>query len=103
MNSVVVLVLANLVPVIGVLFLGWDVATILVLYWIENGIVGLLNIPKILLARGALNVAIPAMAQFRARTPTRPGSRRHLSLRLVADVAGARAPGLTRSASISRC
>jgi hypothetical protein len=35
-----------------VIFLGWNVWTILVLYWVENGIVGLLNIPKLLLAAG---------------------------------------------------
>ena len=46
------LVLGNLVPIAGVLWGGWDVWTILVLYWLENGIVGILTIPKILLARG---------------------------------------------------
>ena len=51
-TSVVVLVVFNLIPLIGVLFWGWNVATILVLYWVENGIVGLLNVPKMLLAAG---------------------------------------------------
>jgi hypothetical protein len=37
----------NLVPLIGVLFLGWDLASILVMYWIETGIVGLINVLKI--------------------------------------------------------
>jgi len=49
-TSIVALVAFNLVPLAGVLFWGWSVATILVLYWLENGIVGLLNIPKMLLA-----------------------------------------------------
>jgi hypothetical protein len=31
----------------------WSVATLLVLYWVENGIVGILNVPKILLAEGS--------------------------------------------------
>ena len=31
---------------------GWDVALVLIVYWLENGIVGLLNVPKILLAQG---------------------------------------------------
>ncbi len=43
----------NLLPLVGVLFWGWSIATILVLYWVENGIVGVLNVPKMLLARGA--------------------------------------------------
>jgi hypothetical protein len=51
-TSVVLLVAFNLVPLAGVLFWGWNVETLLVLYWIENGIVGLYNIPKILLASG---------------------------------------------------
>ncbi len=46
------LVLGNLIPLAGVLFAGWDLQTILVLYWLENGIVGAYNIPKILLAQG---------------------------------------------------
>jgi len=48
--AIVALVAFNLVPLVGVLFWGWSVATILVLYWVENGIVGLLNVPKMLLA-----------------------------------------------------
>jgi hypothetical protein len=51
-TSVVLLVAFNLIPLAGVLFWGWNVATLLVLYWVENGIVGLLNIPKMLLASG---------------------------------------------------
>jgi len=58
-NSLPFLIAANLVPVLGVLFLGWDLATILVLYWIENGIVGIINVPKILMARGPMP-AVPA-------------------------------------------
>ena len=49
-TTVVLLVAVNLVPLVGVLLWGWNVATLLVLYWVENGIVGLLNVPKMLLA-----------------------------------------------------
>jgi hypothetical protein len=45
-----VLVAVNLVPLIGVLFWGWDVAIILISYWLENGVIGLINVPKIMLA-----------------------------------------------------
>lgn len=51
-TSVVLLVAVNLIPLGGVLFWGWNVATLLVLYWVENGIVGILNVPKMLLADG---------------------------------------------------
>ena len=51
-GAVVALVVANLIPLIGVLFLGWSVWTILIVYWIENGIVGGFNVLKILRAQG---------------------------------------------------
>ncbi len=41
----------NLIPLIGVMKFGWDVSTIIFLYWLENVIIGLLNIPKILACR----------------------------------------------------
>jgi hypothetical protein len=50
--SLVALIAVNLLPLIGVLFWGWSLMLILVLYWLESGIVGLINIFKIALARG---------------------------------------------------
>jgi hypothetical protein len=49
--SAMFLILINLVPLAGVFLFGWDAGTILVLYWLESVIIGVLNIPKILLAR----------------------------------------------------
>ncbi|WP_049916936.1 DUF6498-containing protein [Halogeometricum pallidum] len=46
------LLAANLVPLVGVLALGWNVFDVLAVYWVESGVVGLLNVPKILLASG---------------------------------------------------
>lgn len=46
------LVLANLVPLVGVLWWGWSVLDVLVVYWLESGVIGALNVPKILLAGG---------------------------------------------------
>jgi len=34
------LILSNLVPLFGVLFFGWSISTILILYWSENAIIG---------------------------------------------------------------
>lgn len=48
--ALVALVLANLVPLVGVAFWGWSVGAIVLLYWIENGIVGLSNLAKMALA-----------------------------------------------------
>lgn len=60
-RSAVVLLIANAIPLIGVLFFGWSLWTILVLYWLENGIVGFWNVPKILLAQGAFMPALPSL------------------------------------------
>ncbi len=49
--SVYVLVLANLVPVFGVLFLHWSLFSIMFFYWLESGVVGLYNVPKLIMAR----------------------------------------------------
>jgi hypothetical protein len=51
-GAVVALVVANAIPLIGVLFLGWSVWNILVIYWLENGIVGGLNVLKMARAEG---------------------------------------------------
>lgn len=47
------LILANLVPVFGVLYMHWDVGAIVVLYWTENLVVGLFTLLKMLLAGGS--------------------------------------------------
>lgn len=47
------LLLANLLPVFGVLWFGWDVGSIVVLYWAENVIVGAYTVLRMLVAGGA--------------------------------------------------
>jgi hypothetical protein len=51
-GAVVALIAANAVPLIGVVLLGWNVWTILIVYWLENGIVGAFNVAKMLRAEG---------------------------------------------------
>ncbi len=46
--SLVMLVLANLLPVYGVLFLDWDIAALVVLYWSENLVLGFYTLAKML-------------------------------------------------------
>ena len=53
-RTAILLLLANLIPLVGVLIFDWSLFTILVLYWLENGIVGVWNVPRIILARGPL-------------------------------------------------
>lgn len=50
--AVIALIVMNLIPLIGVFYFGWDAGTIVFLYWLENVIIGLLNIPKIISCRG---------------------------------------------------
>jgi Family of unknown function (DUF6498) len=50
--AVALLIITNLIPLAGVLWLGWDLLLILALYWAENGVVGVINVLKILRAEG---------------------------------------------------
>lgn len=51
--SILFLIGANLIPLIGVLSWGWSVGAVLLAYWIESAIIGLLNIPRIWAAQGS--------------------------------------------------
>ena len=46
--SILVLVVANLVPVWGVLALGWEVFPLVLLFWLENVTIGILNVARML-------------------------------------------------------
>ncbi len=45
-TSAYVLIAANALPLLGVLFLGWDTFSIIALYWTENVIIGAINVLK---------------------------------------------------------
>jgi hypothetical protein len=45
-----VLIAANLVPLFGVLFFGWPLVALLALFWMENVVIGVLNVARMLLA-----------------------------------------------------
>lgn len=51
---IALLILANLAPLFGTLYWGWSVASVLVIYWAEGVIIGVLNIPRILATRGGM-------------------------------------------------
>jgi len=44
--STLFLLLANLIPVAGVLFLNWEIAEVMLLFWAESGIIGFYNLLK---------------------------------------------------------
>ncbi len=87
-GAVVSLLLANLVPLAGVLWFGWNVRTVLIVYWLENGVVGAFNVLKMLHAEGTDRV--------RPDVVVAPDGRR---IRLPAT-ATSLPPGLQRIAAI---
>ena len=54
--SLILLIIANLVPLLGVIFLGWNIFQILFLYWLESAIIGFFNVFKIVKVEGFLNI-----------------------------------------------
>jgi hypothetical protein len=49
--SALALIASNLLPLFGVLFLSWDTFEIVVLYWIENVVIGAINVLKMATCR----------------------------------------------------
>lgn len=65
--AAVALVGVNLIPLFGVLFLGWDLMSIIVLYWLENGVIGVVAVLKIALAQESDLVPSDPAAILRGR------------------------------------
>jgi hypothetical protein len=51
--AIALLVVSNSIPLVGVLFWGWELATIVALYWLENGVIGVFALAKIATAQAA--------------------------------------------------
>lgn len=64
--SLLVLVLVNLLPLAGVILLGWDVAALMVLYWSENLVLGFFTLLKMLVVSplGAVPMGAVPMGAF---------------------------------------
>lgn len=52
--SVIALIIANVVPVFGVVFLDWEVFPLMLLFWFENVIIGLFNVLRMAMAQSGL-------------------------------------------------
>lgn len=59
-TSLAALVIANMVPLVGVLALDWDLYGVMVLYWAENSILGLFNVLKMFRIGGQKAVSLAA-------------------------------------------
>src|SRR5208283_509567 len=58
---VIALVLANLVPLAGVFLFHWEVFPLLFLFWMENVVVGILNVAKMLFACGGVMESLASL------------------------------------------
>ncbi len=63
--AVYALILMNLIPIAGVMFFGWSAGTIIFLYWLENVVIGVLNIPKLLTAQGTDGASVSTTGIFK--------------------------------------
>ncbi|WP_045114676.1 DUF6498-containing protein [Microscilla marina] len=61
-SSVLVLIIVNLVPIFGVIYLQWSVSNVILLYVFETFIVGVFNIFKVVLA--GTNKELPGCSNF---------------------------------------
>ena len=63
-TSSLVLILANLIPLAGVVLFQWDVLAILLLYWAESVIIGVLNVLRIVACKtdNILHGVLPQLA-----------------------------------------
>ena len=52
-GAIAALVIFNLMPIFGALFFDWDISSVLILYWLENLIIGFYTLLKIASAQGA--------------------------------------------------
>lgn len=50
-ESVIALIIVNFLPVVGGLFFGWDIRSVLLVYWAENLVIGFYNVLKMSKAR----------------------------------------------------
>ncbi len=48
--SVIFLILANLIPIAGILFFGWSIFSVLIFYWLESLVIGAFNVVKMAIA-----------------------------------------------------
>lgn len=49
-RSALALIIVNLIPLIGVLYFDWQLFILVLLYWLENVVIGLINVLKMLSA-----------------------------------------------------
>ena len=51
--SMFLILFGNIAPLIGVLFFDWNIGNVVILYWVENLVIGFWTLIKMLTARGS--------------------------------------------------
>jgi hypothetical protein len=59
-----VIIVSNLLPIFGILFFGWSMGSVMVLYWFENVIVGLFALLKMAFAQGQTGTGMGRMSRI---------------------------------------
>jgi hypothetical protein len=62
--STLLLVAANLLPIAGVVWWGWDAFVLLMLYWLETAIIGFWTIVRLIVAPTAVDVSGKPLSQM---------------------------------------
>jgi hypothetical protein len=71
--AIAVLLAVNAIPLVGVVLLGWDLATLVAVYWAENGVVGVYAVARILTAGTVIRWIDRDVAPEPPPPPTRGG------------------------------
>ena len=54
--TAIALIVANLVPLVGVLFFDWSLFTIMFFFWLESAVIGCFNILKLVIVANILSI-----------------------------------------------
>ncbi len=72
--STIVLLIVNMIPLAGVLFFDWRVVDVMMLYWAENVVIGLVNVLRIAVSSGSVGDSRTG-ARIRAAIEAAPQAR----------------------------
>lgn len=69
--SISTLIAVNMIPLAGVLVFGWNISSIMFLYWLESAVVGFYNIIRMLKAEGKIEPGTRFTVNGVPRNPTK--------------------------------
>jgi hypothetical protein len=88
-TSAYTLIAANVLPLFGVLFLGWDTFSIVALYWFENVIIGMITVLKMIVAKPDPKVF--NLTEYAKRIHANPEQAAQLDPNVFSQIQGAHA------------